>query len=417
MINNITKIFTGGKEPNMSSVLVVDKEDDDNFIVKHSTVSAYNRVDLVRTSVDFIINSCMRVPFEIEDRNRRDDNIDRKVSRQVRNIDRVLNISPNPIEDRTVFFKEAFLDLIIHGNAFINVDKESLYRLPAARVEIVPDKDRKVKMYKFKPNISLVEGPYSGNDYIEFTPEEIIHIQDPTLGDVLKGTSRVQQILPNIDLYVSMKKFQFNFFRNNAVPGVVLTSPNTLSKEVRDRILESWRNLYSAASRGSRSPAVLDGGLAIDKFSSMNFRELDFGKSIDIIKEDIVAFIGVPYILLNSGNNANLPNNEKRFYTHTVLPILEAFSTAFSHYFDDKVIIRPNLFSIEALQPELKDRITYHAGLVNAGIITPNEAREGLNYPKIDDPAMDEIREPVNITGSAVNPLEGGKPSENNDDG
>jgi len=50
----------------------------------------------------------------------------------------------------------------------------------------------------------------------------------------------------------------------------------------------------------------------------------------------------------------------------------------------------------------------YYSTLVNTGIITPNEAREGLRFPKIED--NDNIRIPQNITGSATDATQGGRP-------
>jgi hypothetical protein len=51
---------------------------------------------------------------------------------------------------------------------------------------------------------------------------------------------------------------------------------------------------------------------------------------------------------------------------------------------------------------------------VNAGIITPNEARVAMNFDELPD--ADEIRIPQNIAGSAVDPSQGGRPTENGDD-
>ena len=69
--------------------------------------------------------------------------------------------------------------------------------------------------------------------------------------------------------------------------------------------------------------------------------------------------------------------------------------------------------NIPALQPELRDSAAYYSTLVNSGIITPNEAREALNYDEMF--GSDEIRVPANIAGSASNPTEGGRPSEEGD--
>ena len=40
--------------------------------------------------------------------------------------------------------------------------------------------------------------------------------------------------------------------------------------------------------------------------------------------------------------------------------------------------------------------------------MTPNEARKGLRLPKIE--AQDEIRVPQNVTGSATDATQGGRP-------
>jgi hypothetical protein len=117
--------------------------------------------------------------------------------------------------------------------------------------------------------------------------------------------------------------------------------------------------------------------------------------------------IGVPPILLMGGNNANIAPNLRLFYLETVLPIVRLYISAVERYFGyDVEAITSN---VSALQPELKDVASYHASLVNGGIITPNEARIELRYPKLD--GQDTIRIPANIAGSAANPSLGGRPS------
>jgi hypothetical protein len=54
----------------------------------------------------------------------------------------------------------------------------------------------------------------------------------------------------------------------------------------------------------------------------------------------------------------------------------------------------------------------YYTTLVNGGIISPNEAREGLRLSRSTDPEMDKIRVPQNIVGSATDPSQGGRPVE-----
>tara|TARA_B100001778_G_C18335166_1_gene514934 strand:- start:435 stop:659 length:225 start_codon:yes stop_codon:yes gene_type:complete len=66
--------------------------------------------------------------------------------------------------------------------------------------------------------------------------------------------------------------------------------------------------------------------------------------------------------------------------------------------------------SIPAMNPDQRTQAVYYSTLVNTGIITPNEARQGLRYDELEGQA--DIRVPQNITGSAVDASQGGRPEE-----
>ena len=106
-----------------------------------------------------------------------------------------------------------------------------------------------------------------------------------------------------MQLLGSMRKFQDNFFKNGAVPGLVLKSPNTLSEKIKERMLAAWSMRYNP-NTGGRRPLILDGGLEVEPMSQINFRELDFQDSIKANEKIILEALGIPPILLDGGNNA-----------------------------------------------------------------------------------------------------------------
>ena len=71
--------------------------------------------------------------------------------------------------------------------------------------------------------------------------------------------------------------------------------------------------------------------------------------------------LGVPYVLLKSGNNANIDANQKLFYQHTVVPILNQFCSAFSLYFNNAVEITPNKLEVV---PDPKTFISHYDYMV-----------------------------------------------------
>ena len=351
-----------------------------------------------------IINACIEIPLIVEGQS------------PAKKVNRILNIKPNPFEDRVRLFRRAFLDFILDGNAFFYYDGADLYVLPANDVEVVPDERTFVSHYNYLVSNQQSSDVFGFNrgaqtkkaEAIQFEPHEIIHVMAENDQSIFRGTSRIKPILKLIELYHYMIKFQRQFFKNNAVPGFVLTTDSILSQRVKQRLLEAWRSTYTTIFDGARNPAILDGGLKIDEFSTKSFEQLDFENSIERIQQDMAKALGVPYVLLKSGNNANIDANQKLFYLHTVVPILSQFCSAFAHFFNNGVSIRPDRLKVPALQPDNRTQAIYYSTLANTAIITPDEAREGLTFPKLEN--NDTIRIPQNITGSATDATQGGRP-------
>jgi hypothetical protein len=152
---------------------------------------------------------------------------------------------------------------------------------------------------------------------------------------------------------------------------------------------------------------IVDSGLKVKSIFDTSFKELDFATSVASHENTILKALGVPPILLDGGNNANISPNLRLFYLETVVPIVNKYVSALEFFFGfDLQLISTG---ISAIQPDLKDIASYNATLVNTGIISPDEARIELRYP-VKGGQADDLRIPANIAGSAANPSVGGKP-------
>jgi phage portal protein BeeE len=175
-------------------------------------------------------------------------------------------------------------------------------------------------------------------------------------------------------------------------------------------MIESWQSQYSP-TKGGKRPLILDGGLDLDKITDVNFRELDFKDSITSKDLEILVALGVPEVLISSGNNANITPNLRLFYMETILPLVRMVNAGFERFFGYD--LEPEASKVSAIQPDLKDEAMYHSTLVNGGVISPNEARAELRYdPK---PGHDDLRVPANIAGSAAGEPGGGAPKKDAD--
>ncbi len=352
----------------------------------------YENLEIVNRGVNLIVDDVAEIPATV---NRVATNGVIKGLRRAR-VDSLLNKEPNLFQDISSFKRNLVTDYLLDGNIFIYYDGAHLYHLPADNVTIHADSKTYIEKYTY-------------ND-VDYAPGEIIHIKENSFYSIFRGTSRLKPAVRTMQLTTNMRKFQDNFFKNGAVPGLVLKSPNTLSEKIKERMIQSWTMRYRPDA-GGRRPLILDGGIEVDKISNVNFKELDFQVAIAENEKIILKALGVPPIMLDSGNNANIRPNMRMYYLETVLPIVRKINSAYSRFFGFE--ISEDVTDIPALQPELRDAASYYTALVNGGIITINEARDSLGYDTLD--GQDDIRVPQNIAGSAVNPDEGGRPKESDD--
>jgi HK97 family phage portal protein len=357
---------------------------------------AYEDLEVVNRGVNMIVDDASEIPVLVGGQISGLLSVVKGIKRS--RVDLLLNKEPNPYQDISTFRRNLITDYLLDGNIFVYFDGVHLYHLPANKMTIHASDTTYIEKFTF-------------NEQINYKPSEIIHIKDNSFYSIYRGVSRLKPALRTMVLMRNMRDFQDNFFKNGAVPGLVLKSPNTLSEKIKERMIQSWTARYRPDA-GGRRPLILDGGIEIDSVSNVNFKELDFQAAIAENEKIILKALGIPPIMLDSGNNANLRPNMRMYYLETILPIIRKMNFAMERYFGFK--LKEDITDIPALQPELRDQSQYYSALVNTGIISPNEARDALSFDPVD--GYDDLRVPANIAGSAANPDEGGRPVEEGED-
>ena len=350
----------------------------------------YEELEIVNRGVNMIVDDVAEIPHRVFGPTK-GASIVKGIKRS--KVDLLLNVEPNLFQDVSTFKRNCITDYLLDGNIFIYFDGVHLYHIPAENVKIHGDAKNYIEKYTY-------------ND-VDYSPNEIIHIKENSFYSIYRGVSRLKPAVRTMKIIKAMRTFQDNFFNNGAVPGLVLKSPNTLSEKIKERMIQSWSARYRPES-GGRRPLILDGGIEVDDLTNVNFKDLDFQNAILENEKIITKTLGIPYLLMDSGNNANIRPNMRLYYLETILPIVRKINYALTRFFGFEVL--EDTTNISALQPEMRDQSAYYSALVNGGIITVAEAREKLGFREL--PETDSIRVPVNIAGSAANPDEGGRPVE-----
>ena len=354
----------------------------------YSYQQCYEQLEVVNRAINMIVDDVAAIKTKVGEPL----TITSRPNVRKKSLEKLLNKEPNPFQDIDSFKRGLIMDLLLDGNFFIYYDGVHMYQQPATRMTVVADARNYVSHYEF-----------DGEQ--RFEANEIIHVKDNSYKSIYRGSSRLEPALRTMRIILEMRNFQDNFFKNGAVPGLVLKSENTLNDRLKKKLTDEWSKKYRPGT-GGRRPIILDGGLEIDTISNVSFSDLDFQNSIIQCEETVLKVIGVPPILLNTGNNANLRPNHRLFYLETIIPIVNKVNSCLERFFGYEIY--EDTTYIEALRPELADQASYLQSLVNGGILTANEARDQLGIEGL--PGHDELRIPANIAGSAVDPSQGGRP-------
>lgn len=364
-----------------------------------TAAGAPNTVGIVKRCIELITDSANEIPLKLYTANNTGEVVEAPNKRLA-----TFLTAPNEQYDRIRFYSNLVSDLIIDGNAFIYFSKDGFYHLPAEYVEIIEDSQNFISGFRYIVNGSMKEYPRAN----------IIHVRLNNNQSVYRGVGKLAPIENELKIYKAMLDYQESFFTNSGLPRVILKTMNFLNRKTKSRLLEDWKAAHRALHNKAQGTAILDGGLDIDVLEN-SFKDLDFNMGIERLEKYIAVILGVPWVLLSSGNNANIRNNERLFYYHTIIPIMNRIAAAIEHHVNKilltrtKLLIKPDIFGVSALRPDMKEHASYLATLVNGGILTPNEARVELRKENIE--GLDEIRVPVNVAGSAADPTQGGKPS------
>jgi len=349
---------------------------------KLSHQQAYTSLEVVNRGVNIIVDSAAAIKVDIGDTLGAGKGFAKLRKKALINL---LNFSPNPYQTADVFKRNMYMDLILEGNAFLYWDGAFLYNLPANQVEVLIDPKTFVSGYKYNE--------------VYFKPDDVIHIMENSSLSIFRGQSRLASATDAINAIRTVTDYHTEFFENGTVPGLVLSTPNNLAPRNKQKIQREWMANYSV-KKGGKRPMILDGDFKVSNLGVEDPRELDFQASMVAYDARVLSALGVPPIMLSSGNNANISQNSKQFYLNTIVPLVERVTASLERFFGYD--IKPILQDVIALRPELSEMGSYYSSLVNTGIMTRNEVRELLRLPKSDSDIADELILPANVAGSAA---------------
>lgn len=288
-------------------------------------------------------------------------------------------------ESRTEFIERLTLYLVVTGESYAQITfsqrgkKRPLGLIPIPSQFINPvmgDYVRPIKCFK-----------YTESGQVEFGLDEIIYIRKPSLSEYWHGMSSGIATAELVDLFNAGVTWNKNIALAGGVPPVIATAPSMLPEE-QNEAKEKWRSQRGA--NNSHELTIISGNLDIKTLHTPP-HDAEWEKAIMISMRMILMSFGVSSELLNDAGNktySNYREARKALYMEASIPmarkIYGAITKQLSKYYDDSPVIRLDVDRIESIQEDRGFAAERLTRMVDAGIITANEAREELGYSRKD---------------------------------
>lgn len=280
------------------------------------------------------------------------------------------------------------------------------------------------------PSYRLSTPTYGFNKDEPLAAHQIIHCTEaPWQGSAgfNKGILATELVAldTDIDLYANY------VMQNGAKPsGLFKTDqviPDAKYKEIATRLKEAWASMTGSKSTDTSKPGqaiMLDQGMTFETVKMLTLQDADAAKLKEQTTNRICALFGVPPSMLglSIGKFNNTQTLLDEFYKTTMYPMVINIEQKFnSQLLKGYPNLKIRFDTKDFLKGAALDQMNFVTAGISAGILTPNEAREYLNIPKIDggdqlitaDPAkISQTNVPVGAKTAKIDPIPGSSPQD-----
>lgn len=313
---------------------------------------------------------------------------------------RVLHRRPNPWQTSYEFRETLGWHVALCGNfiAFKNVVFGKV-------VELIPFEPGTVTVNRADDlTLSYLVTLQNGAQQ-EFPAESIWHVKGPSWNSWM-GLEAVSIAREAIGLAMATEEQHARMHKNGVKASGVYSVEGTL-KDEQFKQLRNWIEKEMGGLENSGKPMVLDRNA---KWLNTSMTGVD-AQHLETRKhqiEEICRFFRVlPIMVGYSDKTATFASAEAMFLAHlvhTMSPWYEKLEQSIDENLLTEKDRREGYYASFQedflLRGSLTDTKDYLLGLVNGGLMTPNEGRERLDLDPDGDPESDRLRIPANITGS-----------------
>jgi HK97 family phage portal protein len=286
----------------------------------------------------------------------------------------LLNRRPNASMTPADFFKTITLDYLLHGNAYIRLDKAIGADYIAALTPLNPG--------QVTVNISATGATYyeyysQDEKIIKYTPPEIMHWKG--IGNGIVGLDTLAFARTTLDEAIKAQETSADVFKNKGRINGILYSENPLmNREQIRKFLENFSEMQNA----QLGIPFLPQGV---KFQNIGLSpaETQLLQTREYIVKEFARWFGIPYGLL-TGEATELVDLSNYFYETTILPMCVELEQVLQQKLINDPRIRVKFRTSVLKRMSDQTRIQMQTSYAQNGLRTRNELRREDGYSRMD---------------------------------
>ena len=368
---------------------------DFNALVKEG----YKKNGMLRRVVDEIANGASQVPFVVIGTGDDQEPIDSHPLAD-------LLARPNKMQGGVEFFGLLYRILLLAGEVFV------------LRIDVggTPHSLRILQPNKMKIDYHKTTGLPTRYEYTEGNGSKSVYEADPITGESVikhikevdpanpnRGVSRFSAVFSNIGLHNAIVAHTSALVENGGMPSGILTldtkdengRARPISAEKRKEIETGFDERFTKGTKKG-GVAVFGSGMKFERLG-LGPKDMEFTKALDASDSAVAVVAGVPGQLVGiqgAQTYANVREARLALYQETIIPLAERVLSDLNEFLvlaftgprrRPDVAIEYDWDDVPAMAAQRQAVVENVTKLVEAGIISPDEARERIGgYDSID---------------------------------
>ena len=349
-------------------------------------------VDIVYKAVDLIATNFANVKLKVVTF----DSEGQEITLPNHPLQLLLN-KPNGIQSGTEFQYSQCAWRLINGNAYTwlitsggNADlsaPDGMFALPSYSFTFMDNGDLPW-YYQYNPRQGIIGPKDTKFPFDYFTGRSnVIHWRNFNTQSLNRGSSPLQAINTNVNIYSNANEWNAKYFDNGCRLSLAFVVKDNV--ELSDEQTQLFDKMVEQRFTGldkSNKPILLENMTPVEMGNTA--KDADFIESLKKQEAAIARTLGIPPVLLNSGEGSTFNNQlqaKLTLWDETIIPLIDGYiqelNDQLQYRYSDNIMIVPDYSNVQALNERKEQNYTIAAG---ASHLTINEKRKLTGQDPID---------------------------------